>query len=202
MKMPSLIKRKKLRAATARRARGLGLPDEMDYDEMSEPNMKLSRALLIVLLLHVVAVAGIIAFNTIKTREALGPVTVDPAVTPASSPVAVTSENETSSPNEITQVAAESEANVPSKPLTAAKGSNLVKTSESPKSVAKSSSIPDSGKIYTVMKGDNPVTIARRLHVNYDALLELNQISDPRKLQIGQKLHIPKGELAAKSHSD
>ena len=29
--------------------------------------MKLSRALLIVLVLHVVAVAGIIAFNTIKT---------------------------------------------------------------------------------------------------------------------------------------
>ena len=31
--------------------------------------MKLSRALLIVLVLHVVAVAGIIAFNTIKTRQ-------------------------------------------------------------------------------------------------------------------------------------
>jgi nucleoid-associated protein YgaU len=35
------------------------------------------------------------------------------------------------------------------------------------------------------------VTIARHLHVNYDALLELNQIDDPRKLQIGQKLRIP-----------
>ena len=34
-----------------------------------EPNMKLSRALLIVLVLHVVAVAGIIAFNAIKTRR-------------------------------------------------------------------------------------------------------------------------------------
>ena len=31
--------------------------------------MKLSRALLIVLVLHIVAVAGIVAFNTIKTRE-------------------------------------------------------------------------------------------------------------------------------------
>ena len=43
----------------------------MDYEQMSEPNMKLSRALLIVLVLHVVAVAGIIAFNTIKTRESM-----------------------------------------------------------------------------------------------------------------------------------
>src|SRR6185437_4444345 len=41
----------------------------MDFEEMPEPNMKLSRALLIVLLLHVVAVSGIIAFNAIKTRE-------------------------------------------------------------------------------------------------------------------------------------
>ena len=39
------------------------------YDDMSEPNMKLSRALLIVLVLHVVAVSGIIAFNAIKTRQ-------------------------------------------------------------------------------------------------------------------------------------
>ena len=66
MKLPTLFTRKKLRATTARRALGAA---EMDYEEMSEPNMKLSRALLIVLVLHVVAVAGIIAFNTIKTRQ-------------------------------------------------------------------------------------------------------------------------------------
>src|SRR5947209_3283050 len=63
--------RQKLRAATARRS--IGLPDSMDYEQMSEPNMKLSRALLIVLVLHVVAVAGIIAFNTIKPRQTTAP---------------------------------------------------------------------------------------------------------------------------------
>ena len=67
MKLPQLLTRKKLRATTARRVARRA--DEMDYEEMSEPNMKLSRALLIVLVLHVVAVAGIIAFNTIKTRQ-------------------------------------------------------------------------------------------------------------------------------------
>src|SRR5262249_31341707 len=66
MKLPQLLTRKKLRAMTARRALGAG---EMDFEEMSEPNMKLSRALLIVLVLHVVAVAGIVAFNTIKARQ-------------------------------------------------------------------------------------------------------------------------------------
>src|SRR2546423_1069977 len=72
MRLPSLFRPRKLRATTARR--GLGVPDEMDYEEMSEPNTKLSRALLIVLVLHVVAVAGIIAFNTIKTRQVMPPV--------------------------------------------------------------------------------------------------------------------------------
>ena len=56
---------------------------------------------------------------------------------------------------------------------------------EKPKPSPKASDIEDSGKIYVVVKGDNPVTIARHLHVNYDALLGLNQIEDPRKLQIG-----------------
>jgi LysM repeat protein len=58
------LRKKKLRAAT-RRATASGA----DFDDLSEPNMKLSRALLIVLLLHVVAVAGIIAFNAIKSRQ-------------------------------------------------------------------------------------------------------------------------------------
>src|SRR3954453_16924493 len=71
MRLPSLFPSKKLRATTARRS--LGGVDEIDYEEMSEPNMKLSRALLIVLVLHVVAVAGIIAFNAIKSRQAVIP---------------------------------------------------------------------------------------------------------------------------------
>src|SRR6059036_3458656 len=77
MKIPTLLKRKKLRAATARRS--VGASAEIDHEEMSEPNMKLSRALLIVLVLHVVAVAGIIAFNTIKTRQVTAPSAVTTA---------------------------------------------------------------------------------------------------------------------------
>jgi LysM repeat protein len=60
-----IFSRKKKLRATTRRATASGA----DFDDLSEPNMKLSRALLIVLLLHVVAVAGIIAFNAIKSRQ-------------------------------------------------------------------------------------------------------------------------------------
>src|SRR4029450_9303173 len=67
MKIPRFFRHRKLWAATARRSSAASAG--MDFEEMPEPNMKLSRALLIVLLLHVVAVSGIIAFNAIKTRE-------------------------------------------------------------------------------------------------------------------------------------
>jgi len=192
MKMPSILKRKKLHATAARRQRSLGLPDGMDYEQMAEPNMKLSRALLIVLLLHIVAVAGIVAFNTIKTREAAAtspaettaPAT-DTGATPAPAAASVATV-----PNEITKVAARTETKAPEK------------VAEHLKPAVKTSDVVDSGKIYVVVKGDNPVTIARHLHVNYDALLELNQIDDPRKLQIGQKLHIPAAHPSSKGKSD
>lgn len=193
MKLPTIIKKKKkLHATAARRSRALGIPDRMDYEQMDEPNMKLSRALLIVLLLHIVAVTGIVAFNTIKTREAATASAeettasmTDPSATPATALASVAP-----APNEIKKVAAG----------TMTKAS--AKDAEKPKAEAKTSKVEDSGQIYVVVKGDNPVTIARHLHVNYDALLELNQIEDPRKLQIGQKLHIPAGTTTTKRKSD
>jgi LysM repeat protein len=190
MKMPKLLTRKKrLSASTARRSRSLGLPDEMDYEEMSEPNMKLSRALLIVLVLHVVAVAGIVAFNTIKTRETLA------QPTPAATPAAIVPDLTPASNNTTAAAADQTASNeLPKAPATAA-----------PKAVAAPSAVPvatgvkDSGKIYTVVRGDNPVTIARRLKISEADLLELNQITDPRKLQINQKLKIP--EARTVNHS-
>src|SRR5215831_15335619 len=67
IKILRLFNPKKMLAATARRASAASAG--MDFEGIPEPNMKLSRALLIVLLLHVVAVSGIIAFNALKTRE-------------------------------------------------------------------------------------------------------------------------------------
>lgn len=46
-------------------------------------------------------------------------------------------------------------------------------------------------KTYTVLKGDNPVAIAKRMGVNYEEMLKLNGIEDARKLQIGQVLKMP-----------
>ena len=48
-----------------------------------------------------------------------------------------------------------------------------------------------SDKSYTVAKGDNPYAIAKKLKVKYNDLIKANDIKDPTKLQIGQKLIIP-----------
>ncbi len=160
--MPKLLrfKRKKLRATAVRRPLRIGATTA-DYGDLAEPSMKLSRALLIVLLLHVVAVAGIIAFNAIKTRQASLP----------------------SAPSPITIGVASADTKPQAPTLNP---SAVPKTG--PKTPTK---VSDSGKVYVVAKGDNPVTIAKKFKVSYDDLLALNHIDDPRKLKIGQRLLIP-----------
>jgi LysM repeat protein len=179
MKLPSLLTRKTLRAATARSLPHLR--DEMDYEEMSEPNMKLSRALLIVLVLHVVAVAGIIAFNTIKSRQGPLPVSVSAntstsqtSTTKSQAPTVASTESAATTAPVVKPVAKEERKAIPVKP-----------TAES--TAAKS----DSKKTYVVAKGDNPVAIARKFKIPYDELLAANKIDDPHKLKVGQKLIIP-----------
>ena len=193
--------RKKIRATTARRS---AAPiEEMDYEEMSEPNMKLSRALLIVLVLHVVAVAGIIAFNTIKSRQgALPPTTASsttttttttktepaqPAAPPKSdSPALASAANAAALPKR--------EETSPAMPVAKALPAESVKTA-----TTKPGTTADDGKYYIVAKGDNPVSIAKKLKVSQYELLSANGITDPTKLQIGQKLMIPPQKAAAKT---
>jgi LysM repeat protein len=195
MKIAMLLRRKKLRTATARRAAGAAA--EMDYAEMPEPNMKLSRALLIVLLLHVVAVSGIIAFNAIKTRQSS--FVPAPAANTENNPVATPGSTINANPSNPRSALAQKESVPRDEP----------KTSHSPaKPLAKDDQVkpaehqkaPVASKHYTVLKGDNPVTIAKKLKVSYDDLIALNHIEDPRKLKIGQKLLIPKSTKTKKSH--
>ncbi len=170
-----------MRATTARR--GLGVPDEMDYEEMSEPNMKLSRALLIVLVLHVVAVAGIIAFNTIKSRQGVVPPvstakTSVPAATQKSPTTTATATSESTKPRDETAKAPVKEERkaIPVKPIAESEPKPKAETSK---------------RTYVVAKGDTPVSIAKKFKITSDQLLALNNIEDAHKLKIGQKLVIP-----------
>jgi LysM repeat protein len=185
LKIPRLFNPKKILAATARRASATSAG--MDFEGIPEPNMKLSRALLIVLLLHVVAVSGIIAFNAIKTHErSFAP--APPSETENTPADTTGTSNHADTAN--ARVAAAQKENDrqrdlrPSHP--AAKEERATTTSSS-------------GKTYVVKKGDNPVAIAKKLKVSYNDLIALNHIDDPRKLQIGQKLLVPKPATNAKT---
>jgi LysM repeat protein len=180
-----------MRATTARR--GLGVPDEMDYEEMSEPNMKLSRALLIVLVLHVVAVAGIIAFNTIKSRQGVVPPvstakTTAPATTQKSSPTTAAASAESTKPRDETAKA----------PVKEERKAIAVKPADETTPKAEPNK-----KIYVVAKGDTPVSIAKKFKITSAQLVALNNIEDAHKLKIGQKLVIPapKEKTATKEKS-
>jgi LysM repeat protein len=199
-------KKKKLQAATAQRAR------EADFTD--EPNVKWSSAFVVVLLLHVVAVGAICAFNEIKTHQA-------PAFDEADAPVAAPAPTAAAPQIAESQPAEAAPAPAPAKPVTyvvksgdtiakiaAAYGvspaavidlNNLIQTHgihvgqdlTLPAGAANPAALKDSGGTYTVMHGDTPMSIARKLHVGYDDLMRLNKIEDAKKLRVGMKLKVP-----------
>ena len=287
-----MVKTLHARAAT-------GEKDFEEYEGESEPNMKFSHALIVVLLLHVLAVGGVFAFNALKGRH-LAPDRSKPAAqavaAPAPEPAAVPANKAAAPAHETARTLLAAPAKAPSKalPETAAathtvvagdtltriaagnkttveaieqanglaagsalrigqvlkipakpgdaKTAAVTKTSETkPASAAKTADAktaaanktadakppasavknpdvkpapaaktkeataaakpadsepakadaPASDKSYTVAKGDNPYAIAKKLKVKYNDLIKANDIKDPTKLQIGQKLIIP-----------
>lgn len=210
--------RVKHRAATRRVPRTRANDTESAVAPDPEPNMRLSRALLVMLLLHVVAVGGILAFSLIK-EHGRNHAVVSPtsnaveAEDSDTQPVKVESRDSDHAPadpagtlagahpshaNEpLTRVANEPASNNPASDaaLRIAGGSansGAVSTTPAPTNGDKNSHLPpDSGKTYVVKKGDSPYTIADHFKVEVPALLKLNGIDDPKKLKLGQTLKIP-----------
>lgn len=237
--------------------------------------MKFSHAVLVVLILHVIAVAGIFAFNSIKASQTTGARPSAPSKSVASDPAAPAAGTQTASaaapvekprvasaPAEasgdgthtiqagdtltrvaslygVTVAAIEKEnaitsystlrvgqvlkipqptsgiktsapaearpiAATPSRPVSTGTIASVARpvavppaapavkpAASAPVAAPKAAPEASSGEFYVVVKGDNPYSIAKRLHVSYTELLAVNHIDDPRKIQIGQKLKIP-----------
>jgi LysM repeat protein len=174
--------RKKLRAAAQRSAAKYA---EEDYSA-DEPNVKLSRAFVVVLLLHVVAVGGIFAFSALKDHQA-GSTTGKAEAGNQKIPAPPGN--------------ASRETGIGDKPIGKTVPSDvqkLVDSSHAAGGSAKSSSTGsasegagETAKIYVVQRGDSPAGIAKKFKVSYADLLRTNNIEDPKKLQIGQRLMIP-----------
>ena len=259
----------KLKASVARSRRAPVIEEE-DFLEEPEPNMRLSHAFVVVLVLHVIAVAGVFAFNSIKARQTdiFSAIKEEPAQSAAASSAESTSAptvptaGDTSDPSNgavqpaagnpiapapvasapktyelqpgetLTKVATAFDVSVAdlkklnnitdpktiragtvlmipetgiasAKPAAAVVQPNVIQPGVAqPAAVAPSvktsaiaapaaNGVKDSGKIYVMVKGDNPVRIAKRFKVSYASLLSLNNITDPNHMQIGQKLKIP-----------
>jgi LysM repeat protein len=162
---PDFLKRKpaksksiKLNAATARMRPGV----EDDFDD--EPQTRLSSAFFVVLILHVVAVGGIYAFNSIKAhRRGFEPAT-------ASTKAAV----EKSEP-------AEAPSKAPTAPATTA--------SVAP--VAPTTSSVSTGRVYHVKSGDTLQRISASMNVTVAELQFLNNAKDLASLRAGQVINLP-----------
>jgi LysM repeat protein len=253
IKRPAFLTRKPakskpvtLHAATAR----MRAEDEFD----DEPQTRLSSAFFVVLILHVVAVGGIYAFNSIKAhRKGLEPTPVSakpevqkkaaaeppasaaakpnaapaPEVAPklagataapsqlATMPVSngkvyhvkpgdtlskiaqqtgvsvaalqfVNKDTATLRPNQILNIPAKTASAAANATIEPPAPNPIAKKSEAPKSAA--GTVPSS---YEVQKNDTATSIAKRFNVSVDELLKVNKVSDPKKLQLGQKLSIP-----------
>jgi len=245
MKLPKLptflaMKTRKKLHATAAARRAQQIPDSYEDDE---PHTRLSSAFVVVLILHVVAVGGIYAFNSIRSHRrlpdtpaqttaskdaaasttttppvpaatnndhrvaaSLAPTTSLPATPAPQPPSATTRSHRVVAGDNLTKIA--QQYNVTVAELEAANGAKNVATlhigqivtipkptatpsrSESPPKVAASGTKPVL-KTYVVAKGDNAVGIAKKFGVSSSELLKLNNIDDPKKLQIGQTLKVP-----------
>lgn len=193
--------RKVVRASAARSARG----HDDEYYEM-EPNMKLSHAFMVVLILHIVAVGGIYAFNHINARKGgsnllsniSGRIAQAAGGAPAAAPAL---------PAEPVRQPGDADEPLPLVTSDSATAGTLVRTAPaelapvSPVATKAEAALPAAAKkeapgpvpdSYQVAKGDNPYNIAKKFGVSYQDLLTLNGIDDPTKLQIGQSLKIPR----------
>ncbi|MEI6279223.1 MAG: LysM domain-containing protein [Verrucomicrobiae bacterium] len=187
-----------------------------DYEEESEPNMKFSHALIVVLVLHVLAVGGVLAFNMLKTGHTVSGRQKAPVVEkqevinvpfhPSAKTVGAKEGAPSAKASEIKTAAAPAAVPkaVPAKTATPVATPAAAAKTAAPAAAAKAAARPDaksatgpaakassSRGTHTVAKGENPYSIAKKLKVSYSELLKVNKIEDPTKLQIGQKLIIP-----------
>jgi LysM repeat protein len=216
--------RRKLRAAAARKSARY---DEDEYF-VEEPNVKLSRAFVVVLLLHVVAVGGIFAFSTLKDRQSSANTVKNQLATasPTSTPVANVAKGgaHPSSQNLVYQVKAgdtlagiAAQFGLSARDLETANnlapgtivaigrelvipehtngktGGELEKLLDTRQPAGRNTAGAgaENGKFYTIQRGDNPASIARKFKITASELLRVNNIDDPKKLQVGQRLLIP-----------
>jgi LysM repeat protein len=176
-------------------ARGAARPAAGDYDD-EEPTTNLSSAFIVVLVLHVVAVGGIYAFNSIKQSRKDHTAAAAPAEPAAAMPAALkkTAAKESASPQ---AAAAHQAAVAPARQATIAPSAHAAEAAASP---ALATAKPTLGaRQYQVKTGDNLTKIAIAYSVTPAEIMEANHLKEGALLQKGLVLNIPPAKAAAKT---
>ena len=181
----------KLKASVARQRRTPIVEEEdEDFLEEPEPNMKLSHAFVVVLVLHVIAVAGVFAFNTIKARQAAvfsatkdekGAAVTSPAMANATDPSAGGGD-QASDPSNASGGSAQ-----PNPPA------NQATTAATPSASATPAAAPattGSAKTHEMQPGETLTKVASEYGVSIADLEKANNITDPKKIRAGTVLNL------------
>lgn len=165
------LRTRKMNATAARPA----IP--RDYEDEEEGGTRLSSAFVIVLLLHVVAVVGVIAFARIKANRTLN---APPSVATTTQEPAVAPKNTNVPPARDPQPA-------PAAALAAA----TPPTESQRTAPAHTMTAPGSGKTHIVKAGENLTKISFAYGLTAADLAAANDLKDEGQLRIGQVLNIP-----------
>ena len=193
------VRSRTFNAAAARASTQVPADDDSD-------STRLSGAFIVVLALHIIAVVGVFAFARIKENRKSSAPQVNstqasvpknapakpPAVKPAPSALKV------AAPVVAASIAPANPTVTPHatpKPASAAP-SNPAPAETKPAQTAAQKATPAASdhkamKTYVVRKNETPAKIAREHGCTYDELLKVNNIKDPKKIQVGQVLKLP-----------
>jgi LysM repeat protein len=169
IKMPKPKPKAKLQAATrtASRRTVTDIPDEDEYYEESEPNMRLSHAFIVVLILHVIAVGGVFGFNSIKARQ-----------------------------NSLAKLEEEASRTAIASGSTSEAGSTTAPDASATEIVTRQESAPAPVLLpgqtsYEVVAGDTLTRIATRNGISVESLMQTNGLQQDSIIRVGQTLILP-----------
>jgi LysM repeat protein len=188
----------KLKASVARSRRAPIVEEDEDFLEEPEPNMKLSHAFVVVLVLHVIAVAGVFAFNSVKARQAAvfsatkdekSVSTAGAAQANAADPSASGGDASSDPSNGMDSGSAQP----PTQPSQAAAAATPASSATPAAPAPTAATQPGT---HELQPGETLSKIATRYGVSIADLEKANNITDPKKIRAGTVLTIPAGGSA------
>jgi LysM repeat protein len=190
--------RLKLKASVARSRRAPIVEEEdEDFLEEPEPNMKLSHAFVVVLVLHVIAVAGVFAFNSIKARQAdVFSATKDEKTAAATSPAAANAADPSAGDGGQTSDPSNGAGGGSAQPNPPANQATAAATPGASATPAAAPATAGSAKTHEMQPGETLTKVASEYGVSITDLEKANNITDPKKIRAGTVLNIPEGGAA------